>query len=160
MATWTIEQREAGDPADGPLAWIAIARIEASNPSTALHEFCIAQRWYAHQIIADQAVVQGVGHFRVSLEDDDPTLVEFVIQRQDPIGPDDRHVTWSDIAVVHASDPGSALGRYLDTLGSVNISWRSGHAANLIGIGDVRAVRAELADDLRVTPAPRLDEPL
>jgi hypothetical protein len=160
MATWTIEQREAGDPAHRQLGWVAIGHIEAPNASTALHEFFILQHWYANEITADQGLVHGVGHFRVSLEAEDPALVEFVIQRQNPIGPDDRYLTWSDIEQFPASDAASALGRYLDSLGAVNISSRHGNVANLIGVGSVRAVPEDQADDLRVTPAPRLDEPL
>lgn len=160
MPIWIIQQREAGDPLRGPLGWVAIGQIEAPNPTSALHEFFIQQQWYANEIMADHAVVHGVGHFRASLDAQDPALLSFTIQRQDPIGPDDRHLTWSDVATVEASDADSALQRFLESLGGVNVNGVHGHVANLVGLGSVRAVPAERADSMRVTPEPRLDEPL
>lgn len=160
MPRFAIEQRAPGDPVHGPLDWTLIAHVDAPTASQALHALCLDQQWLSHSINGDQLFVQGVGYFRATLPVDDPLLGAFVIQRQDPIGPNDRHLTWTDIATVHAVSVEAAFARYLDSLGGMEMTYRGATSANMTGIGTVRAVPAEMADDVRITPAPRLDEPL
>ena len=157
MPTFVIEQREPGDPRHGELQWTAVGTIEAASAPHAIHEFCIAMQYYSHELRHNTAVVQGVGWFRASLPVDEaaePTGPEFTIQRQDPIGPDDLHLTWSDVAVVRAPDAQSALQAFLDAKGWSTDASVFGAVANLVGIGSFRAVPAADADAMRVTPAP------
>ncbi len=154
MPTFVIEQREPGDPRHGELRWTVIGSIEGSNAPHAIHEFCIAMQYYAHELRHNTAVVHGVGWFRATLPADEPTGLDFVIQRQDPIGPHDLHLTWSDVAEFRAPDAPSALQLFLDQRGWTTDASVFGNVANLVGIGSFRAVRAEDADALRVTPAP------
>jgi len=97
--------------------------------------------------------VPGPGTFRAVVADDSPAARSIVIQRQDPIEGDARHLTWSDINTVRAADTASAIRAYLDWMG-----WGLvpvfGDVANVVGLGSFRAVPAEMADDVRVTPAP------
>ena len=154
MPTFVIEQREPGDPRHGELRWEALGTIEAANAPHAIHEFCIAMRYYAHELRHNTAVVHGVGWFRAVLPPDEPAGAEFVIQLQDPIGPHDLHLTWSDVATCRAPDAPSALQLFLDQRGYASDASVFGHVANLVGIGTFRAVPAADADALRVTPAP------
>lgn len=154
MRTFVIEQREPGDPRHGELSWTTLGTIEAPDAPRAIHEFCIAMRYFAHELRHNTAVVHGVGWFRAVLPPDEPTGPEFVIQHQDPIGPTDLHLTWSDVATLRAPDAPSAIQLFLDARGWTAEATVFDHVANLVGIGSFRAVPAEHADALRVTPPP------
>ncbi|MCW2921540.1 MAG: hypothetical protein JWL76_1414 [Thermoleophilia bacterium] len=154
MPTFVIEQREPGDPRHGELRWTIVGTVEAPTAPHAIYEFCIAMQYYSHELRHNTAVVHGVGWFRATLPPDEPTGPPFVIQHQDPIGPDDRHLTWSDVAQLRAPDAASALQAFLDAKGWSADASVFGTVANLAGIGSLRAVRAEDADAMRVTPAP------
>lgn len=154
MPTFVIEQREPGDPRHGELQWTTITSVEAASAPHAIHEFCIAMQYYSHELRHNTAVVHGVGWFRAVLPPDEPDGPAFVIQRQDPIGPDDRHLSWSDVAHLRAPDAPSALQQFLDAQGWSADASVYANVANLAGIGSFRAVPAEHADALRVTPAP------
>ena len=154
MATFDIEQREPGDPRHGELQWAKVASIEAWDAPRAIHEYCMAMQYYSHELRHNTAVVHGVGWFRAMLPADEPTGPQFVIQHQDPIGPNDRHLTWSDVAALRAADAPSAIQQFLDMRGWSADASVYGNVANLVGIGSFRAVAAHDADELRVTPAP------
>lgn len=154
MPTFVIEQREPGDPRHGELPWTMVGTMEAASAPHAIHEFCIAMQYYSHELRHSTAVVHGVGWFRATLPTDEPAGPEFVIQRQDPIGPHDLHLTWSDVVAFRAADAQSALQVFLDKRGWTSDASVFGNVANLVGIGSFRAVPVEDADALRVTPPP------
>jgi hypothetical protein len=156
MPTFDIEQREPGDPRHGELQWTKVAAVEAWDAPRAIHEFCIAMQYYSHELRHNTAVVHGVGWFRATLPVEEPTGPLFIIQQQDPIGPNDRHLTWSDVAALLASDAPSALVQFLDAKGWSSDASVYGNVANLVGIGSFRSVPADDADALRVTPAPNV----
>jgi len=152
MAEFQIEQREAGDPRHGALGWTPIATIEAPSAPHAIHEYCIAMQYFAHQLHHDTALVQGVGWFRAVLPEGSELAHAFVVQRQDPVGPDDLHLTWSNEATVTASDAESALLHFLDARGWMGDAAVFGHVANIVGIGSFRTVPADQVEAMRVTP--------
>ncbi len=157
MPTFVIEQREPGDPRHGELQWTAVGTVEAANAPHAIHEFCIAMQYYSHELRHNTAVVHGVGWFRAVLPvdaDAASTAPAFVIQHQDPIGPDDRHLTWTDVAELRAPDAPSALQQFLDVKGWTADASVFGTVANLVGIGSFRAIPVADADAMRVTPPP------
>jgi hypothetical protein len=130
-----------------------VATIEARDAPTAIHEYCIAMQWYAASYDHNAALVQGVGHFRAVPDPAGGAGVEFVVQRQDPMRPDSRELTWSDVALVTASDGAAAIRMYMDGMGWAHAPVFD-HVASVSGLGSFRAVLAEHADALRTTPAP------
>ncbi|MCW2925748.1 MAG: hypothetical protein JWM98_3152 [Thermoleophilia bacterium] len=151
MQTFTIEQREPGNPIGQRLAWQLVARVEAPDAPAAIHAYCRHMGWLSVRYDHNVATVHGVGAFRAAALQVAEAAPEFVVQRQDPIGPDDVHLTWSDVATVRASDAASAIRAYCDGAGWSHAEVFANVAA-VVGVGSFRAVPAELADELRVTP--------
>jgi hypothetical protein len=89
--------------------------------------------------------------YEVSAEE--AAVHEFVVQRQEPPGPDDRHITWISIDRVFASDLTAAITTYTEAMGweSVGVS---GSWFFPYGLGRFRMVPAAEAEDVSYTPAP------
>ena len=135
------------------IEWEPVASVESTDCVSAIGAYCTHMEWVNVSLDHNVANVPGVGTFRAGVVAESPVARTFVIQRQDPIGLDDRHVTWSDVATLAAADAPSAIRAYLDWMGWGH-QQAFGDVANVVGLGTFRAVAAEAADQLRVTPPP------
>lgn len=155
MSRFRIERRAPGDPLSAEVPWEALGSVEASTVDAALAAFFHGQGWYTSHVLHGRGVVNGVGHFRAV-----PAQVEpqhrFMVQRQDAPAHDARHRTWVDVGVVEAATAGAALDDFVE-----HMRWqylgRHDNGGVIAGIGPVRAVPVDRADEHRVVPAPPLD---
>ena len=153
MAKFLIEQRAPGDPTSRALAWDVVATVDAPDGPTAIHLYCQHMQWWTAQLDHNLALVHGVGHFRSVPAPESTATRSFVIQRQDEMGPDDTHLSWSDVASVPAADAASAIRAWCDRMGWSHVPVHDS-VAQVTGYGNVRAVPAEGADAARITPGP------
>jgi hypothetical protein len=155
MPRFRIEQRAPGDPMYGEVPWESLGVVEAPSADAALQSFFHANGWFTSYVQHGGGTVHGVGHFRAT-----PETVSaehrFMVQRQDEVGGDERHRTWSDVAIVEAASAAAALDAYIEHMRWEVLS-RHAHAAVVRGVGAVRAVPEGQADDYRVSRAPSGD---
>jgi hypothetical protein len=156
MPRFRIEQRAPGDPVHDLVPWEPLGALDAESADAALHAFFRSNGWHTSVPHHGRGVVHGVGHFRAVPEELDEQH-RFVIQRQDAPAGDERHRTWTDVAVVEASNQSAALQEFVEHMQWTVLAAHE-HAVVIAGIGPVRSVPAAEADDYRVTPAPPRDD--
>ena len=149
---YDIELRDPGDPTDPTVGWQRVATVDEPTAAMAIICWCNHNSWTHVRLHNHLATVPGVGMFR-AMPGEALAQHAFVVQRQAPPGPDERHITWLDVDTVTASDPAAAITLYCERwkLESVAVS---GSTFRPYGLGLFRIVPAEHADHMRITPAP------
>ena len=155
MARFRIQQRAPGNPTLARLDWDDVGAAQGRSADEALRVFFHANGWYTSHPSQGQGLVHGVGWFR-AVPAEEAVTHEFIVLRQDPIGPEDRHLTWSDVARVRASDAPAAMRLFLDDAGWGH-AWSTAALANVDGVGSFHAVPADRVEEFRVTRAPTDD---
>jgi hypothetical protein len=152
MPLFVIQQREPGPFDDPDVPWADVATVDVASAPEAIRTYCEHMQWYRVERGHDTVVVPGVGVFR-AMPGEEAAARPFVIQRQDPPGPHDRHLTWSDYGSIRASDEIAAIRLYCEQMHWV--SWSNdGNVFRPYGLGLFRVVPADLAEQMRTTPEP------
>jgi hypothetical protein len=155
MPRFRIEQRAPGDPMYGDVPWELRSVVDAPSADAALQQFFHVNAWYTAHVQGGRGVVHGVGHFR-AMPEQVAAEHRFMVQRQDAVAGDERHRTWTDLAIVEAATADAALIAFVEHMRWEVLSSHA-NAAVIRGVGAVRAVPVDHADDVRVSRAPTGD---
>jgi len=139
----------------GEVPWEPRSVVEAATADAALQQFFHVNGWFTAYAQGGRGVVHGVGHFR-AMPEQVSAQHRFMVQRQDAVSGDERHRTWTDLAIVEAATADAALDAYVEHMRWELLS-RHANAAVIRGVGAVRTVPVDRADDVRVSRAPRGD---